>query len=32
MANAGYNNGCCVPQSIFGTLHNPNEEKNQENE
>ena len=25
MANAGYNNGCCVPQFIFDTLHNPNE-------
>ena len=27
MANAGYNNGCCVPQFIFDTLHNPNEKK-----
>ena len=27
-ANAGYNNGCCVPQFVFGTLHNPNEKEN----
>ena len=32
MANAGYNNGCCVPQFIFDTLHNPNEKRKQENE
>ena len=32
MANADYNNGCCVPQFIFDTLHNPNEKRNQENE
>ena len=25
MADAGYTNGCCVPQFIFHTLHNPNE-------
>ena len=25
MANAGYTNGCCVPQFIFYTLHNPSE-------
>ena len=25
MTNAGYTNGCCVPQFIFDTLHNPNE-------
>ena len=25
MAHAGYNNGCCVPQFIFDTLHNPSE-------
>ena len=26
MAHAVYNNGCCVPQIIFDTLHNPNEQ------
>ena len=31
MPNAGYNNGCCVPQFIFDTLHNPND-TTQENE
>ena len=25
MANAGYTTGCCVPQFIFDTLHDPNE-------
>ncbi len=25
MANAGYNDNCCVPKYIFNTLHNPNE-------
>ena len=25
MANAVHTNGCCVPQLIFDTLHNPNE-------
>ena len=24
-ADVGYTNGCCVPQLIFDTLHNPNE-------
>ena len=31
MANAGYNNGCCVPLFIFDTLHKTNK-KTQENE
>ena len=26
MAHAVYKNGCCVPQFIFDTLHNPNEQ------
>ena len=26
MAHAVYNNGCCVPQFILDTLHNPNEQ------
>ena len=28
MANAGYNNGCCVRQFIFDTLHNTSEKNN----
>ena len=32
MANAGYNNGCCVPQFTLDTLHNPIEKRSQENE
>ena len=27
MAHAVYKNGCCVPQFIVDTLHNPNEQK-----
>ena len=26
MAHAVYKNGCCVPEFIFDTLHNPNEQ------
>ena len=26
MAHVVYKNGCCVPQFIFDTLHNPSEQ------